>query len=214
MKTSTEQNFFLPLEPAITWCAKPKSTQVPGLFGHEKKWICHHKTKDDRVASSQLFVTNPFHWLVIAKPTFQKMLCGSFWIAQYSSPAGCDTRLLGNVEDTWDFILAGVPRQQPCSKPLLHTKEGQMNGYGAHRELLKWSQQLGTKVTTARPFLAAGLVLGGQGSGGWVGSMGYSAMVLKCPHFIITLRHTLEPWGMARLLINEQQAHLSFDSEQ
>lgn len=83
------------------------------------------------------------------------------------TPAIWDTSLLGCGVDTWTSFLQGFPANNPAVSPsrtrkalVSHRSPGQINGCGCHQELLKFFQWLGTKVTTAGSFPAAGLLSG------------------------------------------------------
>ena len=176
------------------------------------------KLKGDKVAFPPLFVTKHFQWPVIPPSQYfircYLALCESqntqisshLW---HQPPWVCGGHL--------DFILAGVPGQQPCCELLLNTRSlglphspGQVNGWRGHGELLKFSQCLGLRLQQQE---ASWLLHWGWGGGETpVWSMGYSAVVLKCSPLIITLRTHAQPWGLAMLLIRGQQTHLALYS--
>lgn len=116
----------------------------------------------------------------------------------HQPPCGCGGHL--------DFILAGVPAQQPCYELLLNTHSlglphspGQVNGWRGHGELLKFSQWPELRLQQQEVSWPLHWCWGGGGR--LVRSMGYSAVVLKRSRLVITPGTHTQPWGLAMLLI-------------
>lgn len=170
--------------------------QVPELFGDEEKWMCHHKTKgQQRVAFSQLLQTpsNDLwypsrHFLrcyLVLFELYNNQISSCLW---HHAPRGYGGHL--------DFILTGVPSQQSCREPLTAHTEPWSPTTLWHKwmawETLEsfWNSLRGWEQRWPQQEVSWELDWCQGGGWGWVGSMDYSSVVLRDPHFITLRTHT------------------------